>query len=66
MLPDDAKKRKIVEKQPSVTKHFGPDERVARPTPYSEKALETASIEWLIQTNQVCHLYCFSSRCLHT
>ena len=59
MLPDDAKKRKIVDKQPSVTEHFGPEDRVARPIPYSDKALETASIEWLIQTNQVCHYLLF-------
>ena len=56
MLPDDAKKCKIVDKQPSVTEHFGPEDRVARLIPYSDKALEMASIEWLIQTNQVCHV----------
>jgi hypothetical protein len=61
MLPEDTKKRKIVEKQPSVTEHFQPEDRAARPIPYSDKALETASLEWLIETNQVCPLYCFPS-----
>ena len=59
MLPNDAKKHKIVDKQPSVTKHFGPEDQVARPIPYSNKALKMASIEWLIQTNQVCHSLLF-------
>ncbi len=60
MLPEDAKKRKrIVEKnrQSSVTEHFGPEDPPARPTPYSDKALQTAAIEWLIETNQVCTLF---------
>jgi hypothetical protein len=56
MLPEDTKKRKSVEKQPSVTEHFGPKDPGAKPIPYSDKALETASLEWLIQTNQVFHL----------
>ena|ERR1700677_3597786 len=61
MLPEDAKKRKRVEKQPSVIEHFGPEDRTARLIPYSDKALETASLEWLIQTNQVCTFYYFIS-----
>ncbi|KAF8262702.1 hypothetical protein EI94DRAFT_1601197, partial [Lactarius quietus] len=52
MLLDDAKKRKLVDKQPSVTEHFGPEDRDARPILYSDKALETAALEWIIQTNQ--------------
>ena len=54
MLPEDTKKRKCVEKQPSVTEHFGPEDWEARLIPYSNKALETAALEWLIKTNQVC------------
>lgn len=57
MLPEDTKKRKQIEKQPSVTEHFGPEDRDAKPIPYSDKALEIASLEWVIQTNQVFHLY---------
>ena len=60
MLPEDAKKRKrIVEKnrQSSVTEHFGPEDPPVRPTLYSDKALQTAAIEWLIETNQVCTLF---------
>ena len=53
MLPEDTKKHKCLEKQPSVTEHFGPEDRDARPILYSERALETAALEWLIETNQV-------------
>ncbi|KAF8263332.1 hypothetical protein EI94DRAFT_1597978, partial [Lactarius quietus] len=53
MLPDDTKKHKLIDKQPSVTKHFGPEDRDARPIPYSDKALETATLEWIVQTNQL-------------
>ena len=65
MLPNDAKKHKIIDQQPSVTDHFGPEDQVAKQVPYSDKALETASIKWLIQINQVCNFYCFLSCCLH-
>ena len=61
MLPEDTKKRKSVEKQSSVTAHFGLEDREVRPIPYSEKALETATLEWLIETNQVCILSYFLS-----
>ncbi len=66
MLPEDAKKRKrIIEKncQLSVTEHFGPKDPPVRPTPYSDKALQTATIEWLIETNQVCNFIPFSLPC---
>ena len=53
MLPKDTKKRKCLEQQPSVTEHFGPEDQDVRPIPYSERALETATLEWLIETNQV-------------
>ena len=61
MLPEDTKKRKSVEKQPSVTEHFGPEDRDARPIPYSDKAIEIAALKWLIETNQVCILSYFLS-----
>lgn len=58
MLPLDAKQRKqaVIDKsrQLSVTDHVGPEAPDAKPIPYSAKALETASLEWLIETNQVC------------
>ena len=57
MLPEDTKKCKRVEKQPSVTEHFRPEDREARPILYSDKAFETATLEWLIETNQVCTFY---------
>jgi len=60
MLPLDAKQRKKVltdkgqlERQSSVTEHFAPEDPASKPIPYSDKALETASLEWLIETNQV-------------
>jgi hypothetical protein len=64
MLPEDSKKHKCVEKQPSITEHFGPEDREARLIPYSDKALETAALEWLIETNQVCTFYYFLSSVL--
>ena len=58
MLPEDTKKHKQVNKQPSVTEHFGPKDHNAKPIPYSDKALEIASLEWVIQTNQVfCYVF---------
>ena len=59
MLPEDTKKCKCIEKQPSVTEHFGPEDRDARRIPYRNKALETAALEWLIETNQVSTYYVF-------
>ena len=56
MLPGDTKKRKTIDKQPSVTEHFGPEDRDVKTIPYSDKSLETASLEWMVQMNQVCHL----------
>ena len=56
MLPKDTKKCKSIEKQPSVTKHFGPEDWNVRPIPCSDKALESAALKWLIKTNQVCIL----------
>ena len=64
MLPEDTKKHKCVEKQPSVTEHFGPEDQDARPIPYSDKAFETAALKWLIETNQVCTFYYFLSTVL--
>jgi hypothetical protein len=62
----DTKKRKCIEKQPSITEHFGPADQEARPIPYSDKALETAALEWLIETNQVCTFsYFLSSMLMH-
>ena len=61
MLPEDTKKRKCLEKQSSVTEHFGPEDRKARPIPYSDKDLETAALEWVIETNQVCGFSYFLS-----
>ena len=54
MLPEDTKKCKITEKQPSVTDHFAPESQDMRPVLYSDKALEVAALEWVISTNQVC------------
>ena len=34
------------------------------PIPYSDKAFETAALEWLIETNQVCTFYYFLSTVL--
>lgn len=56
MLPEDAKKRKgHVEKgkQSLVIEHFNSEDSNAKPIPYSKKALQTAALEWLIETNQV-------------
>ena len=61
MLPEDTKKHKQVDKQPSVTEHFGPKDHNAKLIPYSDKALEIASLEWVIQTNQV---FCYVFRLL--
>ena len=63
MLPEDSRKRKRaeVDRQPLVLEHFGPEDHNARPIPYSHKALESAALEWLIGTNQVCDLF-FSRR----
>ncbi|KAH8979013.1 hypothetical protein EDB86DRAFT_2815222, partial [Lactarius hatsudake] len=57
MLPEDSKKRKRVEKdrtgcQSLVIDHFGPEDRTMRPIPFSEKAFQTATLEWVIETNQ--------------
>ncbi|KAH9012604.1 hypothetical protein EDB83DRAFT_2233687, partial [Lactarius deliciosus] len=54
MLPQDSKKRKRVEKdcQSLVIDHFGPDDPTKRPIPFSEKALQTAALEWMVATNQ--------------
>ncbi|KAH9007988.1 hypothetical protein EDB83DRAFT_2235997, partial [Lactarius deliciosus] len=53
MLPQDSKQRKCVDKEPSITEHFGPEDPSARPIPFSNKALKTAALEWLIETNQL-------------
>ena len=60
MLPEDTKRHKeaasdkaLKTQQSVLSDHFGPPEEVI---PYSERAFEAASIEWLIHTNQVFHL----------
>ena len=63
MLPVDAKQRKTdvidLGRQSSVTEHFGPEDPASKPIPFSDKAFETAVLEWLVETNQVsmCHCY---------
>ncbi|KAH9079148.1 hypothetical protein EDB83DRAFT_2216402, partial [Lactarius deliciosus] len=52
MLPQDSKQRKCVDKELSITEHFGPKDPSARLILFSNKALETAALEWLIETNQ--------------
>ena len=39
-----------------MTEHFGPKDQDAKMIPYSDKSLETVSLEWMVQTNQVRHL----------
>ena len=56
MLPEDTKMRKSA-KQPSIVEHFDLEDRDARPILYSDKAFETAALEWLIETNQVITCY---------
>ncbi|KAH9010164.1 hypothetical protein EDB83DRAFT_2234463, partial [Lactarius deliciosus] len=55
MLPQDSKKHKHVEKdrQSLVIDHFGPNDPTKRPIPFSEKALQTATLEWMVATNQL-------------
>ena len=62
MLPEDTKKCKCIEKQPSVIEHFGPEDQDAKPIPYSNKALEAAALKWLIKTNQVNTRLVFDSK----
>lgn len=61
MLPWDTKEHRdagnIKDCQSSVTEHFGPKDPASKPIPYSDKALETAALEWLIETNQVSACY---------
>ncbi|KAH8977138.1 hypothetical protein EDB92DRAFT_1809294, partial [Lactarius akahatsu] len=54
MLPEDSKKRKRIEKdrQSLVIDHFGPEDPTTKPIPFSEKALRTAALEWMIATDQ--------------
>ena len=52
MLPEDTKMRKST-KQPSIIEHFDLEDQDARPVPYSDKALKTAALKWLVETNQV-------------
>ena len=59
MLPEDTKQRKEAAldsasktQQTSLGDHFSPvDTEVI---PYSDRAFEAATIEWLVSTNQVC------------
>ena len=51
---------KLLDSQQSVvTDHFRPEPEGAsiRQIPYSDTAFQTAAIEWLVQTNQVCFNY---------
>ena len=56
MLPEDAKLRKSATldkgRQLSVMDHFGPKD-VDRPIPYNDEAFRNATMEWVIETNQV-------------
>ncbi|KAH9021356.1 hypothetical protein EDB85DRAFT_1847896, partial [Lactarius pseudohatsudake] len=54
MLPEDSKKCKHVEKdrQSLVIDHFGPEDPTTKLIPFSEKALQTAALEWMIATDQ--------------
>jgi hypothetical protein len=59
MLPGDTKQRREAATdtshqtlQTTLANHFPPAEVII---PYSDRALEGAAIEWLIQTNQVRH-----------
>ncbi|KAH9006048.1 hypothetical protein EDB84DRAFT_1447613, partial [Lactarius hengduanensis] len=38
--------------QSLVINHFCPEDPTARPIPFSEKALQTATLEWMVATNQ--------------
>lgn len=57
ILPKDAKERsdhkRGVDHQLLVTDHFGPEDPASKPIPFSDKALESAALEWLVETNQV-------------
>jgi hypothetical protein len=65
MLPEDTKKCKQIEKQMSVTDHFSPEDQDAKPIPYSDKALETVALEWLVETNQVWFILFIASTLRH-
>ena len=52
MLPEDTKMHKSA-KQPSIIEHFDLEDQDTRPALYSDKALETAALKWLVETNQV-------------
>ncbi|KAH9163574.1 hypothetical protein EDB89DRAFT_1859888, partial [Lactarius sanguifluus] len=54
MLPEDSKKCKRIEKdcQSLVIDHFGPKDPTTKLIPFSEKALRTAALEWMITTDQ--------------
>jgi hypothetical protein len=58
-LPADTKKKKAVEKEPSVVDYLVPEDRQVAAIPYSDRALETAAFEWVIETNQVRTHYYF-------
>ena len=55
MLPEDAKQHKLLafDKawQSLITDHFSPED--AQPSPYSDSTFRAATIEWLIEMNQV-------------
>ena len=52
MLSKDTKMRKSA-KQPSIVEYFDLEDRDTRPVLYSDKALKTAALKWLVKTNQV-------------
>lgn len=63
MLPDDTKARRAARleetlRQTEVDDHFTTQKPEDRPQPYSDKAFEEAAIQWLIETDQVCPLFC--------
>jgi hypothetical protein len=65
MLPDDTRQRRettldnsLQTQQTALTDHFNTAEVVV---PYSDQAFQSATIEWLVHTNQVCGFFSFLS-----
>jgi hypothetical protein len=58
MLPDDTKARKtdLQQKlqQTQVNDHFDKIKPEDKPQPYSDEAFKDATIQWLVETDQVC------------
>ena len=65
MLSDDTRQRRetmldnsLQTQQTALTDHFNTAEVVV---PYSDQAFQSAAIEWLVHTNQVCAFFSFLS-----